>query len=51
MQENGCPIKPDPRVLQAFMIHVEPLYRDDPRVDILLENTAFGVGSAAADAN
>lgn len=44
MQENGCPVKPDPTVIGEFLEAVYPLYRDNPRVDILLENTAFGVG-------
>ncbi len=44
MQENAKPIKPDPRVIAAFRDAVLPCYIDDPRVDILMENTAFGVG-------
>lgn len=44
MQENSCPIKPDARVIEAFMRDVFPQYRDNPRVDILLNNTDFGVG-------
>lgn len=44
MQENGMPIKPDPDVISSFIKKVYPIYKDDDRVDILLENTAFGVG-------
>lgn len=44
MQENGMPIKPDPDVISSFIKDVYPIYKDDDRVDILLENTAFGVG-------
>lgn len=44
MQENGKAIRPDPKVISQFVEEVYPLYRDNPRVDILLENTAFGVG-------
>lgn len=44
MQENGCPVKPDPRVINEFVQGVYPKYIGDDRVDILMENTAFGVG-------
>ena len=44
MIENTTRIKPDAAVLSEFMAHVYPIYRDDPRVDILLNNTDFGVG-------
>jgi len=44
MQENGKPVKPDPQVIAAFVREVYPLYIGDGRVDILMENTAFGVG-------
>lgn len=49
MQENGRPIKPDPRVIQTFVEELYPLYKDNPRVDILLENTAFGVGGVTTN--
>lgn len=44
MQVNGKPIKPDPAVIAAFTQEILPIYATDPRVDILMENTAFGVG-------
>lgn len=44
MVENTTSIKPDGSVLQSFMEQIYPFYRDDPRVDILLNNTDFGVG-------
>ncbi len=44
MTENSTSIHPDPRVIEEFMDFVYPLYREDPRVDILLTNTDFGVG-------
>lgn len=44
MQENGRPVKPDPRVIEIFAKEVYSLYIENPRVDILMENTAFGVG-------
>lgn len=44
MQENKMPVKPDPRVIKIFEMELYPKYIDDARVDILMENTAFGVG-------
>lgn len=44
MQENGMPIKPDKEVISQFINKVYPKYKNDDRVDILLENTDFGVG-------
>lgn len=42
--ENKTKIKPDKNVIQAFIKEIYPLYKDNARVDILLENTDFGVG-------
>ncbi len=44
MVENGMPIKPNNKVIEAFKKNVYPKYIDNDRVDILLENTGFGVG-------
>ena len=44
MVENTAPLKPDAEVIRIFMENLYPLYRDNPRVDILLNNTDFGVG-------
>ena len=44
MTENTTAIRPDQRVIEAFMREVYPLYQNDQRVDILLQNTDFGVG-------
>ena len=44
MGENTAPLKPDAEVIRIFMENLYPLYRDNPRVDILLNNTDFGVG-------
>lgn len=44
MQENLRPIKPDPKVIALFVRTLYPKYIGDERVDILMENTAFGVG-------
>ena len=44
MVENGKPIKPDPAVIEVFLKELYPKYMGNSRVDILLENTDFGVG-------
>lgn len=44
MVENTTKIKPCPAVIEVFMNTLYPLYRNHERVDILLENTDFGVG-------
>ncbi|MDD6262623.1 MAG: radical SAM protein [Clostridiales bacterium] len=42
--ENSCDIRPDPAVIAEFKKHIMPVYKDNARVDILLDNTDFGVG-------
>lgn len=44
MVPNTTPVMPDAAVRNAFVQEIYPLYKDNPRVDILLENTDFGVG-------
>lgn len=44
MQANLRPVRPDPAVIRTFAERLYPVYIDDWRVDILMENTAFGVG-------
>ena len=44
MTPNTKQIKPDPRVIETFRRDVYPRYADNDRVDILMENTDFGVG-------
>lgn len=44
MTENTSRIKPDPSVIAVFTKEVCPTFLDNPRVDILMENTDFGVG-------
>lgn len=44
MVDNGMPIRSDSRVIKNFIKNVYPLYQSNPRVDILLNNTDFGVG-------
>lgn len=44
MVENTMAIKPDPRVIQAFITMLYPKYIGNERIDILMENTDFGVG-------
>lgn len=49
MQENLCPVKPDKEVIAIFEKELYPKYIDNERVDILMENTDFGVGGAVED--
>lgn len=42
--ENRTRVKPDADVIRDFCEQVMPRYADSDRVDILLENTDFGVG-------
>ncbi|MDE7322496.1 MAG: radical SAM protein [Lachnospiraceae bacterium] len=44
MVENTTKVKPCPPVIEVFMKKLYPRYKDNERVDILLENTDFGVG-------
>ena len=44
MCKNTTEILPDEKVISAFMQQVYPKYQHDPRVDILISNTDFGVG-------
>lgn len=44
MNENSCPVKPDPSVIAVFCNELYPKYIRNPRVDILLNNTDFGIG-------
>lgn len=46
MTENSSSMKPDKRVQECFMKALYPQYRENERVDLLLENTGFGVGGA-----
>ncbi len=44
MQKNTKSIQPDPEVIAAFAARLYPKYIHNNRVDILMENTDFGVG-------
>lgn len=44
MVENSTKVKPDVEVIQIFRDRLYDQYVDDSRVDILMENTEFGVG-------
>ncbi len=44
MNPNTAPLQPDQEVIRLFQSRVYPRYRENPRVDILVENTEFGVG-------
>ncbi len=42
---NSTDIKPNAAVTSAFVREIYPIYKDDPRVDVLICNTDFGVGA------
>lgn len=47
MNEYSTPVKPDKQPINGFAIGIYLDYLDylnNPRVDILMENTGFGVG-------
>lgn len=44
MVENTTKIRPSPPVIDIFIKELYPLYKDNERIDILLNNTDFGVG-------
>lgn len=44
MCDNTTAVAPDKEVIGRFMEKLYPVYRDDARVDILINNTDFGVG-------
>lgn len=44
MAENTTSVRPNPSVIDIFMKKIYPIYQADDRVDILLDNTDFGVG-------
>ena len=46
MTPNTTSINPDENVIDIFSKQVAPLYINNERVDILMENTDFGVGSS-----
>lgn len=44
MCENSTQFKPDKAVIADFMQNIYPKYKDNERIDILINNTDFGVG-------
>lgn len=48
MTPNTSSVEPDETVKRLFIEKLYPAYKDNPRVDILLENTDFGVGGEKA---
>ena len=44
MCENTTKVKPDEKVIKCFVNELYPVYKDNARVDILINNTDFGVG-------
>ena len=45
MCDNTTPIKPDQKVIALFKEKIYPKIKDDARIDILINNTDFGVGT------
>ena len=45
MCENSSPVLPDNDVIKDFKDKLYPIYKDDPGIDILINNTDFGVGN------
>ncbi|MDE6111693.1 MAG: radical SAM protein [Eubacterium sp.] len=44
MCDNSTEIKPDKQVISDFINEIYPKYKDNERMDILINNTDFGVG-------
>ncbi len=44
MTANSAPLQPEPAVVAAFLQKIYPAIKDEPRADVLLNNTDFGVG-------
>lgn len=44
MCENSTHVKPDGGVIKIFVQKIYPEIRENPQIDILIENTDFGVG-------
>lgn len=51
MSKNNCPVQPDPAVIRIFQTELYPKYKDHPRIDILLDNTGFGIGAKKPGGN
>ena len=49
MQKNKTHILPDPNTQKVFLEKIYPIYKDNERIDILLNNTDFGVGGEKND--
>lgn len=45
MNENSTSIHPDEAVIGEFLREVYPIYQENPRVDLLIDNLDFGVGT------
>lgn len=41
---NSTPLRRDEAIVSRFMGELYPLYKEHPKVEILVENTALGVG-------
>ena len=45
MNKNTTKVLPDDKVIDVFVKEIAPSYVNNSRVDILMENTDFGVGA------
>lgn len=44
MCENSTDVRPDPKVIDAFLIHLYPRCQKENKVDVLIDKKDFGVG-------
>jgi len=44
MCDNTTGVSPDKAVINSFIKQLYPIYKNNERVDILINNTDFGVG-------
>ncbi len=49
MVPNTTGVNPDRNTVEIFLKELYPVWKDDKRVDILLDNTDFGVGGTTKD--
>ncbi len=45
MNKNSTAVEPDTNVIKIFTDKIAPIYRDNDRVDILMDNLEFGIGT------
>ncbi len=45
MNKNSTPILPNRRVIKTFVNNIAPIYENNERIDILMDNLGFGIGT------